>query len=250
MLAAEERAPDGQDRQLVRALGHEAPRGLLERAVTADVGRCRERLDEPQTGHRRSLGDRLGVVEVEAAAEGEPAGGEDEGRGAVLLGGQRGDAHGLPAVGRAVGPDQRQTQLAGTPLGRRALGRVAAGGARRVGHGERAGEDVGVRRAPGDAHEQAVDALGGKVGPRGREVEGEGHARARSAGAAAALGTVICKRYDDSHPRHQRNGASNLAVPPSDRPRADTVERLIPTVRRPESAVQTHSPKDRTFMET
>ena len=170
VLAAEQRAADDEHGQRVGALGQQAQRGPLHRPVAAQLAGGVQALVEAQVGGGGRLGQDLGVVDVVAAAEGQAAGREDELGGAAALDGEGGDAH-RAAPGRRLllGPDQRHLQLAGALLDGAALrGEVA-----------RARQGVADGRLPAHIGEAPVDALGGQIRPRRREVEEEAHARTR-----------------------------------------------------------------------
>ena len=168
VLAAEQRAADDEHGQRVGALGQQSQRRLLHRAIAAQLAGGVQALFEAEVGGGGRLGQDLGVVDVVAAAEGQAAGGEDELRGAAALDGKGGDAHGA-APGRRLrlGPDQRHLQLVGAVLDGAALrGGVA-----------RARQGLADGRLPAHIGEAPVDALGGQIRPRRREVEEEAHAR-------------------------------------------------------------------------
>ena len=96
---------------------------------------------------RGRLGEDLGIVEVEAAAERQPRRGEHEGGAATALGRVRGHAHRGRHGGReALRPDERQAQRGGALLGRAAHGR---GGDVVVGQ-RAAAQRVGRRGLPDD----------------------------------------------------------------------------------------------------
>jgi hypothetical protein len=169
---------DDEHRQLVGALGQQPQPGALERAVTAQVAGGLQGLVEAQAGRGGRLGQRLGVVEVVAAAEGQAAGGEDERGRPAALGGQRRHAQSA-APGRRprLWPHQGHPQLLRAQLDRQACVLVAL----------LRGQHVRHHRAPAHAGELALDALGREVRPRREEVEVEAHPRAyrRRAGTRA-----------------------------------------------------------------
>ena len=168
-LPAEQHVADHEDRQLRGALGQQSQPRALERAVAAQVARGLQALLEAQAGRGCGLGQRLWIVEVVAAAEGQAAGGEDERRRPAALRGQRRHAH-RPGPGRRprLGPHERHPQLRGAQLDRPARVLVAL----------LRGEDVGDHGTPAHARELALDALGREVRPRREQVEVEAHPRA------------------------------------------------------------------------
>ena len=153
-------------------------RAALQAAVHADAGR------------RGRLGQDLRIVEVEAAAEREPAGGEHERRAAALLGRVGRRAHrGRHRRREALGPHERQPQL-----GRAALGgdapRSAAPPDRR-----RSSRSAATSCRPGvqiTSSKRALDALGREVRERAAQVEEELHARRRVPRACSGCGAPPC----------------------------------------------------------
>jgi hypothetical protein len=139
------------------------------------VARGRQALVEHHAGGGRRLGEDLGILQVEAAAEREPARGEHERGPAAGLLRAGSDPHGGRGLGReALGPDERHPQRSGALL----RGAAHGGGGRGV-VGERPAPQRGARRRrPHHLVEGPLDALGDEVRERAREIEEELPARA------------------------------------------------------------------------
>src|SRR5581483_4095990 len=71
-LAGDVAAGDTDRGQLAHAAAHQAPRGRVERTVVGEVAGRAETLLERHAGRRRGFGQRLGVLEIKAAAVCEP----------------------------------------------------------------------------------------------------------------------------------------------------------------------------------
>ena len=116
------------------------------------VARRREAVVEHDAGGCRRLGEDLGIVEVEAAAEREPGRGEHERGAAAGLGGQPRHAHGGRHLGReALGPDERQPQRGGALLGGAAHGRGADGVGGEAASGAARSAHAGVQETSSNA---------------------------------------------------------------------------------------------------
>ena len=178
-LAPVQRAPDPQRGQPVGARGERGPARALDRAVAAGVARGGEAVVERQPARRGRLGQDLGVVEVEAAAEREPRGREHERRAAPAPR-PRSAATRIAAdtsAGKRSGQTSgRRSSAARSSAARRTAAAAVASSARQRGAARRRG------RRPDDVVERALDALGGEVGERAGEVEEELRARALAAG--------------------------------------------------------------------
>ena len=172
---AEDEPPDADRREDLGAAGEEPQRVVDHRAVTRLVRRGVERVAQRQVRRSGRLGQHLGVVELEAAAEREPARRQDEGAAAPALARERRDAHGRTRARGPLGPHERQPEH-GRPLGRGELVALAGGG---VGDRIAAVERVAQRGSPVELREEAVDPLRGEVGRGGHQIEVQGRTCAR-----------------------------------------------------------------------
>ena len=163
----------------VGAVREQPQRGRLHLAVARAVAGGGQDLRQLEPGRGGRLGQHLGVVEIEPAAERQPAGGQHERRGvAALGGGERRDAHRHARAGRVA----RRARPSGMCSAARALlGDICAARARR----RRAAGSVPPCSASLSAghqrqrREHAVHALGSQVRERRCEVEEERGAQPR-----------------------------------------------------------------------
>ena len=207
------RSPHCSERPTRSAGSRSAPTASSRRLVGFDgrvaalVARGGEAVVEVELGGGGRLGQDLGVLEVEAAAEGEPAGGEHELAAAAVLDRQRAGAHrGRRLLREALGPLQRQAQLGGAPLGRLDHPR----GVRRDRRPGRAGRRWRWRASRqvtcGNA---SCDALGRQVAERAGEIDEA--LRARRPRAPLALAPRV-EADDRSHAVRERARVGKLAV--------------------------------------
>ena len=181
-LAAEQRVPDAHRRQAVGARDQQLAPGAIDERVAALIGRRAPHLERPDPGGRGGLGEDLRVLDVVVTAEHQPRGGKHEQRAAAALGGQRRHAHRPPhARAQARRVDERQLQLRGALRDRPeiAVGAVA-------------GQRDAACRAPPQAGQQAIGALGQQVRVGRGEVEVQGR-RDRAATGCRLL------RHDRRH---------------------------------------------------
>jgi hypothetical protein len=193
LLPAEPAVMDPHGRQFADAPGAQAPRRRVDGAVPRHVACSDKAFVERDPGGGGGLGENLGILEVESAAEREPARGEGELRSGQLLGRVHRRAQCRWGVGaQPLRPLEREALR-----GSHALGRFAGGGGMRR-------MTLAVQRHPGggdpiDVAEAALDALRREIGKRAHEVEEE-----RDLGSGCrtrAISEAVGKHDQFSHTR-------------------------------------------------
>ena len=155
---------------------------------------ARRQSSSADAGGGRRLGQDLGVVEVEAAAEREPAGGEHERA-------RRGPARPRSAAARIAAGTWRGKRSGHTSGRRSAAARALGGRAQLLDALGVVGRGSGAAASPSDAGvhvtcgERALDPLGGEIRERAGEVEEELRARrARACASCADARGAPCAR--------------------------------------------------------